>query len=267
MAPVNTGSRPIRLTTESLLQAVKEFPCLYYRGHPSYKDYKRRQEVWSSIGARFGITGFQVQSKFKNAKDTYKRAKDSKPRPGQVGKHGNKPWPSWKHFDAMHELLDSPTAPLGSAEQDVPSTEDSESIMSFGSITIDYEPDDTCEEKPVRSQGTETTCNGEDKPVRSQGTETTCNGVVPPTHKTEDTNEDLSSVETTMVNSMATCVEHLKMLHDERKESGFKKDKVYQFCMYVASCIRGLNKRDQLEAMQEINTVMYNYQKKHLENT
>ncbi|XP_037554527.1 uncharacterized protein LOC125939639 isoform X2 [Dermacentor silvarum] len=251
MAPVNTGSRPIRLTTESLLQAVKEFPCLYYRGHPSYKDYKRRQEVWSSIGARFGITGFQVQSKFKNAKDTYKRAKDSKPRPGQVGKHGNKPWPSWKHFDAMHELLDSPTAPLGSAEQDVPSTEDSESIMSFGSITIDYEPDDTCEEKPVRSQGTETTCNG----------------VVPPTHKTEDTNEDLSSVETTMVNSMATCVEHLKMLHDERKESGFKKDKVYQFCMYVASCIRGLNKRDQLEAMQEINTVMYNYQKKHLENT
>ncbi|KAH8031313.1 hypothetical protein HPB51_015469 [Rhipicephalus microplus] len=87
-------------------------------------------------------------------------------------------------------------------------------------------------------------------------------------HKTEeDTDRDLSSIETTMANSMAKCMEHLKMLQDERKESGEQKDTIYHFCMFVASCIREMNRRDQLEAMQEVYTVIHKYQKRQLENT
>lgn len=269
-----------RLTTDALVRAVKEFPCLYYSEHPYFKNFALKRECWKKIGANFGVSGSLCQSKFKNAKDTYKRAKNAMRkamlRQHDV-KHGrSKPWQTWQHFDLMKELLDSPTAPPESEDLIVPIAEaddDGDSIQSFGSITISYEPDlSSSDEKPAKTESTEAVSNCAVPPTRKtedvvqhlSSLETT---VANSSRKTEDADRDLSSLEATMANSMAKCMEHLKMLQDERKESGEQKDTVYHFCMYVASCIRELNRRDQLEAMQEIYTVIHKYQKRQLENT
>uniref|UniRef100_A0A224Y9W4 Protein containing MADF and GT1 domain n=1 Tax=Rhipicephalus zambeziensis TaxID=60191 RepID=A0A224Y9W4_9ACAR len=267
-----------RLTTDALVRAVKEFPCLYYSEHPYFKNTPLKRECWKKIGANFGVSGSVCQSKFKNAKDTYKRAKNAMRKAMQRQhdvKHERRPWQTWQHFDVMKELLDSAPAPTESEDLSVPIAEaddDSGSIQSFGSITISYEPDLSSEEKPAKTESTEPVNNCVVTPARK--TEDTIQYVASlettmanSSHKAEDADRDLSSLETTMANSMAKCMEHLKMLQDERKESGEQKDTIYHFCMYVASCIRELNRKDQLEAMQEIYTVIHKYQKRQLENT
>lgn len=268
-----------RLTTDALVRAVKEFPCLYHRGHPYFKNTPLKRECWKKIGANFGVSGSVCQSKFKNAKDTYKRAKDAMRKAmlrQHDAKHERRPLQIWQHFDVMQELLDSAPAPSESENLIVPVVEpddDSGSIQSFGSITISYEPDLSSDEKPAIIESTEPVSNSVVPPTRktedtiqyASSLETT---MANSSHKTEeDTDRDLSSIETTMANSMAKCMEHLKMLQDERKESGEQKDTIYHFCMFVASCIREMNRRDQLEAMQEVYTVIHKYQKRQLENT
>ncbi|KAH8031311.1 hypothetical protein HPB51_015467 [Rhipicephalus microplus] len=136
-----------RLTTDALVRAVKEFPCLYHRGHPYFKNTPLKRECWKKIGANFGVSGSVCQSKFKNAKDTYKRAKDAMRKAmlrQHDAKHQRRPLQIWQHFDVMQELLDSAPAPSESENLIVPAVEpddDSGSIQSFGSITISYEPD------------------------------------------------------------------------------------------------------------------------------
>lgn len=254
MAPVQLGlvTRRERLTVQSLAEAVKEHPCLYYSEHPSFKNFSLKRQLWKQIGARFGISGSLCQKKFKNAKDTYARVRNALQK-ARDGKNERKPSKVWQHFDMMHELLTAHMDETQLAELDVPTADadDSESIQSCGSITISYEGDEPSDEKPAVTQRPETTSNG----------------VVTPTNTTEAANQDLQSVETTMANSMATCIEHLKMLHDQRKESCFQRDKVYHFCMYVAGCIRELNKKEQMEAMRDIYAVINKYQQKQLENT
>ncbi|KAM7289447.1 transcription factor Adf-1 [Ixodes scapularis] len=90
-----------------LIDAVKKYPVLYDKRHERYKDNDFKEEIWKTIGSRFGVSGSKCQTKFKNLKDTYVKIRNQikKSVKNGVGA-GTVPNIKWKHFKTMLDIME-----------------------------------------------------------------------------------------------------------------------------------------------------------------
>ncbi|XP_040074264.1 uncharacterized protein LOC120846533 [Ixodes scapularis] len=111
-AKPNAKKKSTNVRTDVLLDVIKQYPVLYDKRHPQFKDIKYKDEVWTMLGESLGgIPGVDLVNKFKNAKDTYQKHNNKiicsmKSRAGaaQVGKI------TWPHFMQMMEIME-PVSP------------------------------------------------------------------------------------------------------------------------------------------------------------
>ncbi|XP_064469037.1 uncharacterized protein LOC135383553 [Ornithodoros turicata] len=91
---------------EKLLDCIREHEFLFNKRHPDFKNSLLKDETWTKIGEVCGISGKQCASKFKNAKDKYKKtlqALHERSRSGAGAKEVKKV--TWPHFNLMHSVL------------------------------------------------------------------------------------------------------------------------------------------------------------------
>ncbi|XP_049527143.1 uncharacterized protein LOC125946962 [Dermacentor silvarum] len=92
---------------ELLLDAIKQYPVLYDKSLPRYKEVEYKKELWMKIAADLGVTATTCQTKFKNLKDTFTKLKTKIKDKSKSGA-GAKDIPSvkWKHFEAMLPIME-----------------------------------------------------------------------------------------------------------------------------------------------------------------
>nr|XP_054919802.1 uncharacterized protein LOC126516609 [Dermacentor andersoni] len=98
---------------ELLIEAVKQYPYLYNKLHPSFKDRNKKDAAWTEIGNMLGISRTFAEKKCKNLKDIFKR-KQQEVRDKQRRGAGvvDVPTIKWPHFEAMLELTEVASEPV-----------------------------------------------------------------------------------------------------------------------------------------------------------
>ncbi|KAG0437444.1 hypothetical protein HPB47_017447 [Ixodes persulcatus] len=93
---------------EILLDLVEDYPLLYDKRHPDYKNKTLKSSIWKIIGSEFGMEGHVAESKFKNARDKYTRIQvDARNRQRSGAGASEVPKVRWAYFARMRALLDS----------------------------------------------------------------------------------------------------------------------------------------------------------------
>ncbi|KAH7973544.1 hypothetical protein HPB49_002273 [Dermacentor silvarum] len=87
--------------------AIKQYPVLYDKSLPRYKEVEYKKELWMTISADLGVTAATCQTKFKNLKDTFTKLKTKIKDKSKSGA-GAKDIPSvkWKHIEAMLPIME-----------------------------------------------------------------------------------------------------------------------------------------------------------------
>ncbi|KAH9383997.1 hypothetical protein HPB48_025974 [Haemaphysalis longicornis] len=101
------ASMNIVQVTERFVEAVRQFPFLFNKMHPEFKDKHAKRNRWDIIGTEFGLTGEQAAVKFKNLRDRWLKivsAHDAKQKSGAPGKAG-KVETKWALFDVLDSVL------------------------------------------------------------------------------------------------------------------------------------------------------------------
>jgi hypothetical protein len=58
------------ITTEKLIENVKNYKILYDLSHPEYKNKRRKNKTWDEIGALLNTDGDTLKKKWKNLRQT-----------------------------------------------------------------------------------------------------------------------------------------------------------------------------------------------------
>ncbi|KAH7941668.1 hypothetical protein HPB49_015920 [Dermacentor silvarum] len=109
---------------ELLLDAIKQYPVLYDKSLPRYKEVEYKKELWMKIAADLGVTATTCQTKFKNLKDTFTKLKTKIKDKSKSGA-GAKDIPSvkWKHFEAMLPIMEKVyEEPMAECHSEEPAT-------------------------------------------------------------------------------------------------------------------------------------------------
>ncbi|XP_075740169.1 uncharacterized protein LOC142786386 isoform X2 [Rhipicephalus microplus] len=102
-------------SAEVLIDAIKMYPYLYDKRHPSFKDRTKKDRAWAEIGSMFGMSSVLVDKRFKNLRDIFKRKQQDiheKQRSGAGA--ADIPTIKWPHFGAMLELMEGESEPVAS---------------------------------------------------------------------------------------------------------------------------------------------------------
>ncbi|XP_075538982.1 uncharacterized protein LOC142573258 [Dermacentor variabilis] len=138
MQMASTMSEPTVFSVELLLDIIKQYPVLYDKSHPRYKEADYKKEIWKKISQDLGVTDGIYQAKFKNLKDNFTKTK-AKIRDKMKSGAGAKDVPTvkWKHFEAlipiMEKVYEEPISDK-SAESGSRSQEDSQLELSLNEI-------------------------------------------------------------------------------------------------------------------------------------
>ncbi|XP_040063784.1 uncharacterized protein LOC120838094 [Ixodes scapularis] len=93
---------------EILLDLVEDYPLLYDKRHPDYKNKTLISSIWKIIGSEFCMEGHVAESKLKNARDKYTRIQvDARNRRRSGAGASEVPKVRWAYFARMRALLDS----------------------------------------------------------------------------------------------------------------------------------------------------------------
>ncbi|XP_064595384.1 uncharacterized protein LOC135461994 [Liolophura sinensis] len=70
---------------ERIILEVEKNPVLFDKSNPNYKRADLKEDIWSSIGGKLGISGPDVQTKWRNIRDCMaKHVKKNKTQSGQA---------------------------------------------------------------------------------------------------------------------------------------------------------------------------------------
>ncbi|XP_075547604.1 uncharacterized protein LOC142582076 [Dermacentor variabilis] len=107
MQMASTMSEPTVFSVELLLDIIKQYPVLYDKSHPRYKEADYKKEIWKKISQDLGVTDGICQAKFKNLKDNFTKTK-AKIRDKMKSGAGAKDVPTvkWKHFEALIPIME-----------------------------------------------------------------------------------------------------------------------------------------------------------------
>ncbi|XP_070389467.1 transcription factor Adf-1-like [Dermacentor albipictus] len=131
-------SEPTVFSAELLLDIIKQYPVLYDKSHPTYKEAEYKKEIWKKISQDLGVTDGICQAKFKNLKDNFTKTK-TKIRDKMKSGAGAKDVPTvkWKHFEALIPIMEKvyeETISDKSAESGTGSQDDSQLELSLNEI-------------------------------------------------------------------------------------------------------------------------------------
>lgn len=87
-----------------LLERIRDFPFLYDRRCPEFRDTVLKDNRLQIIAAEFGISNDECKKKWRNARDRYTRIRqklDATRRSGAVGKA-----PYWRHYGLLDSMIE-----------------------------------------------------------------------------------------------------------------------------------------------------------------
>ncbi|XP_075751960.1 uncharacterized protein LOC142817898 [Rhipicephalus microplus] len=68
----NATTASFGYSAELLIDAIKMYPYLYDKRHPSFKDRTKKDRAWADR-SMFGMSSVLVEKRFKNLRDIFKR--------------------------------------------------------------------------------------------------------------------------------------------------------------------------------------------------
>ncbi|XP_049519425.1 uncharacterized protein LOC125943910 isoform X3 [Dermacentor silvarum] len=95
------------IVIQRFLELVREYPLLYDKMDPEYKDTEAKMNRWTIIGQEFSLTGPQAAAKFKNIRDRWKKIvlKTERNKKSGAGGDAGKIKTNWVHFDIIDGML------------------------------------------------------------------------------------------------------------------------------------------------------------------
>ncbi|KAM7300340.1 uncharacterized protein ISCGN_020904 [Ixodes scapularis] len=258
--------------TEVLLDLVKQYPCLYDKRHPKYKDNAYKDELWGNLGVDLGgVEGSVLANKFKNAKDSYQKQKnkisDSMKSGAGAGEVIKITWP---HYIQMMEIMEpvSPTPSLhtnldfygemsgtssgtsGTSSGTSGTTSSTTSSTSDGSGHLeerraDEQNDDQCE--PPEERRASGVTGGSPMQNEQQRARQSPASKSRPEESGSGTQD-----------AIGACVGLLQSIQERRTRRAENcQDAVHHFSMSIAGRLRTLDERSQLQAMHQIENVVF----------
>ncbi|XP_070392795.1 uncharacterized protein [Dermacentor albipictus] len=89
---------------ERFLEVVRQYPFLYDKTKPEYKDTEAKMNRWHLIGKEFAITGHQAMMKFRHARDRWNKIRTEQDQTARSGAGGSAAkTPKW----ALYSIVDS----------------------------------------------------------------------------------------------------------------------------------------------------------------
>ncbi|XP_040074836.1 uncharacterized protein LOC115326583 [Ixodes scapularis] len=249
--------------TEVLLDLIKQYPCLHDKRHPKYKDNAYKDELWGNLGVDLGgVEGSVLANKFKNAKDSYQKQKnkisDSMKSGAGAGEVIKITWPHYVH---MMEIME-PASPTPSLHTNLGFYGEMSSGTSSGSTTsgtndgsgyleersADEQNDDQCEPPEERRASGVTggsPMQNEQRRARQS-----------PASKSRPEESGSGTQD-----AIGACVGLLQSIQERRTRRAENcQDVVHHFSMSIAGRLGTLDERSQLQAMHEIENVVFSAQ-------
>ncbi|KAL1493642.1 hypothetical protein ABEB36_009341 [Hypothenemus hampei] len=76
---------------EKIIELVRKYPILYDLSHEDYKNTRKKDKVWSTIGEEIGENGEEIKTKWRNLRDTYAMyIRGNKTKTGQAATNSKK---------------------------------------------------------------------------------------------------------------------------------------------------------------------------------
>ncbi|KAM7289445.1 transcription factor Adf-1 [Ixodes scapularis] len=247
-----------------LIDAVKKYPVLYDKRHERYKDNDFKEEIWKTIGSRFGVSGSKCQTKFKNLKDTYVKIRNQikKSVKNGVGA-GTVPNIKWKHFKTMLDIME-PMYDEKLIWTNIGFIREEASSVEQHVTSVDVVPSPVPDESLICVYSTEW-----EGPATFSNSIEPRSPVTPASRVSERSPESMDQEPDTGSDSdrmprpkklarlsrrQESCVNDTPAARTNRTEM---QDTIYHFCMTLAGQLRELSPGCQFETMNEIQNLVY----------
>ncbi|KAL1472475.1 hypothetical protein MTO96_039295 [Rhipicephalus appendiculatus] len=231
------SEQQVVFSVELLIDAIKQYPVLFDKSHPRYKEVEFKKELWMKIAAELGVTAATCQTKFKNLKDSFTKLKTKiKDKTKSGAGAADIPSVKWKHFEAMVPIMEKV-----------------------------YEEPILCTNITFReTRGPE--CHGGDAGTsQDEADEFLCNDLFEgdeavdlerptETDEVEEANPRTSEPRPTSMDVAAECLSHLKTSRESRDQ---QKDVLYHFGLTIVGMLRMLPSDDQFDTMNEVQNLVY----------
>ncbi|CAN8031402.1 unnamed protein product [Ixodes persulcatus] len=268
------GRPRVPFDMHSFLDMIETFPFLYDKRHTNFKNKNLKRGVWTEIGDQFGLngpfgSGPVAEAKFKNARDKYTRIK-TEIRSAKRGDASGIIRVKWPYFGRLQKMIDP-----GFAGRIILKNPVAIATASIGDSSIDAAAPTSAPVVILRNAAIASVA----PTVPSPAIPTVPAPTVPaPTltfdHCLEPQPEQGTAVEFEDSTSrdpydetMRFCVQSLKSLQEKHVDrEAPTHDSVHLHCMLLASQIRTLTPEEQIDALHEIDQVVYGYQKRAIQN-
>ncbi|KAL1441964.1 hypothetical protein MTO96_008145 [Rhipicephalus appendiculatus] len=268
------SEQQVVFSVELLIDAIKQYPVLFDKSHPRYKEVEFKKELWMKIAAELGVTAATCQTKFKNLKDSFTKLKTKiKDKTKSGAGAADVPSVKWKHFEAMVPIMEKVyEEPILCTNITFRETRGPECHGGDAGTSQDeadeflcndlFEGDEAVDLERCGSSTSElsgspaATSNSYETPTETDEVEE-ANPSAPRVQKSRRTSRNRKTTSEPRPTSMdvaAECLSHLKTSRESREQ---QKDVLYHFGLTIVGMLRMLPSDDQFDTMNEVQNLVY----------
>ncbi|XP_064471680.1 transcription factor Adf-1-like [Ornithodoros turicata] len=235
-----------RFPTGDFIAEIRSYPCLYDESLPTYKDTVLKRSIWCEIGLKFGITGKECESKWKNLQDRCVKHQRS-----SAGA------PNWEYYDLLKGIIGVSGSISQSIITNIPersSTSTTSSCSSpststaVGVLNLMYE-DEQYEEVFVQPDAvllsSQEASIAEVPSAARKRPQESCSAA-----GRNKKSKPSNPIDESIQRSLDACSSKLQSIEADKDES-------YYFCQFIAMRLRELDKSQRREAFHKIEKTMY----------